>query len=217
MGVQVATILGQTPDNGATVDLTHPSLTEDVHFGIFISNGDEGGGSNAVLSSVGIWARNSNQLCQTSFGQDNELSNTVITGHVDRNDCIVFRPLTSDGEEERVRSFVDGPVPNGVRIVASPDTSRNVPVGAMLFAGNGVRANVHQVTISRVVGAITEIDPAIDGRSVDMIVALTSTGRFNAVGYNEFAHQTISFHTFENEIKQSSVSQSIAWLSLIHI
>ena len=212
---QVATILGLTPDNGDTSDLTHPSLTEDVQFGVFISNGDEGGGSDTVLSSIGIWARNSNQLCQASFGQDNVPTATVIAGHVDRNDCVAFRSTTVDGAAERVRAFVDQPIPNGVRIGASvfPGADRNIPIGAMLFAGNGVRANVHQVTISRVVGAITEIDPAIDGRSVDMIVALTSTDQFDGVSHSGFAHQTVSFHAFENEVKQSSVSQSITWRS----
>ena len=214
-GAQVATILGQTPDNGSTSDLTHPSLTEDVQFGIFISNADEGGGFNGVLSSIGIWARDSNQLCQASFGQDNAPTDTVIAGHVDRNDCVAFRSTTVDGGVERVRSFVDEPIPNGVRIGASVfvGAPRNIPIGAMLFAGNGVRANVHQVTISRVVGAITEIDPAIDGRSVDMIVALTSTDQFDGVSHSGFAHQTVSFHAFENEVKQSSVSQSITWRS----
>ena len=215
MGTQVATILGQTPDDSLSSDLTHPSLTEDVQFGIFVSNGDEGGGFDGVLSSIGIWARDSNQLCQASFGQDNAPTDTVITGHVDRNDCVAFRSTTIDGTAERVRAFVTEPIPNGVRIgaVVPPGSPRNIPIGAMLFAGDGVRAKVHQVTISRVVGAITEIDPAIDGLSVDMIVALTSTDQFDGANHGGFAHQTVSFHAFEDGTKRSSVSQSIAWRS----
>lgn len=214
MGTQVATILGQTPDNGLTVDLTHPSLTEGVKCGIFISNADEGGGSNTALSSIGIWA-GSNQLCQSTYGQSGAPRSTVLAGHADRNDCVAFRATTSDGAIERVRAFVDGPIPGGVRIggAVPPGIERNISIGAMLFAGDDVRAQVHQVTVSRVVGAITEIDPAIDGLSVDMIVALSSTDQFDARDHDGFAHQTVSFHTFRNGIKQSSVSQSIAFRS----
>jgi len=212
MGTQVATILDQTPNEGSTSDLTHPSLTEDVQFGIYLSSADEGGGFNGVLSSIGIWARDSNQLCQTSFGQSNAPLSTVITGHVDRNDCVAFRSSSVDASE-RVRAFVNEPIPNGVRIGATVgNPARNIPIGAMLVAGNNVRAKVHQVTLSRVVGQTVEVDPEIDGLSVDMIVALSSTDQFNGANHDGFAHQTVSFHAFDGNIKQSA-SQSIAWRS----
>ena len=120
MGTQIATILEQTPDNGDTRDLTHPSLTQPVQCGIFISNADEGGGFNGVLSSIGIWARDSNQLCQASFGQDNAPLSGVLTGHIDRNDCIAYRSTTDNGEDERVRSFVEEVIPNGCLLYTSP-------------------------------------------------------------------------------------------------
>jgi len=215
MGTQVATILGQTPLNGNTSDLTHPSLTEDVQFGIFLSNGDEGGGLDGTLSSIGIWARDSNQLCQASFGQDDVPRTEIINGHVDRNDAVAFRSTLVDGEASRVRAFVDEPISNGVRIasVVHNAAPRNIPIGAMLFAGADVKAQVHQVQVSRVVGQTTLVNPGIDGLSVDMIVALTSTDIFNGSTHGGFTNQTVSFHTFEDEVKQSSIAQTIAWRS----
>ena len=217
MGTQIATILEQTPDNGDTRDLTHPSLTQPVQCGIFISNADEGTGFNGVLSSIGIWARDSLQLCQASFGQSGVPLAGVLTGHIDRADCVAYRSTTDNGEDERVRSFVTEPIPNGVRIGASVvGTPRNIPVGAMLFAGDNVRGQVHQITLSRVVGAVTEVDPGIDGLSVDMIIALTSTDQFDARNHDGFAHQTVSFHAFDDGVKQS-VAQTITWRSANNI
>ena len=155
MTLRVATAVGvNNIAEGGTTDFTAPGLgpAAEIQAALVISNADESGtGSNNVISSVGMWdAVGDAQLVNAKFAFNGASTANIAAGHVAQTGAVVKRTV-ANSSDIRVLASVDSPIDDGIRIrtdsfgVAAgggSNSARSIPIGAFIFAGSDVRAEV---------------------------------------------------------------------------
>ena len=216
MTLRVATAVGvnNIAENGTT-DFTAPGLgpAAEIQAALVISNSDESGtGANNIISSVGMWDAVSDlQLVNTKFANDGTSTGNIAAGHVAQTGAVVKR-TTANNTDIRVLASVDSPIDDGIRIRTdsfgvsaggNPNSPRAIPIGAFIFAGADVRAEVVNITASLVAGDTREHEIRFS-ESVDLIIAMGDGDQYNTDPHAAFSTQSMSFHAFRNGVKQSA-------------